>query len=266
MHGARHASGASRALPAKRAFPRRNRLPGRAGARAVSLSSCPAARHTPRAAFPSPLLTERRGAPAQRPGRRCLSHPQREVKWRVATDWLKLRDEYLRSPDGLKPLAERHGIGYGELKRRAAKEGWAARKRAMKKRDAPVPGAQAAAPPATNADRRAQLMAIGDRLTAQLARAAGDLDKRAVQHKRRTKETTYGDEQNRGKPVEETVEEHVSVEVVEVPVDSMGLQRLSSALKILREVTLAGSDDEQSLRKVEELMRKLDEDAGKEPG
>ncbi len=136
----------------------------------------------------------------------------------------------------------------------------------MRKSDAPLPQAQAAAPPVTDADRRAQLMAIGDQLTAQLARAAGELDKRTVQHKRRTKETTYGDEQSRGKPVEETVEERVSLETVVVPVDSMGLQRLSSALKILREVTLQGNEGEQSLRKVEELMRKLDEDAGKEPG
>ena len=184
----------------------------------------------------------------------------------MATDWLKLRDEYLRSPDGLKPLAERHGIGYGELKRRAAREGWAARKRTMRKNDAALPQAQAAAPPVTDADRRAQLMAIGDKLTAQLARAAGELDKRAVQHKRRTKETTYGDEQSRGKPVEETVEERVSLETVSALVDSMGLQRLSSTLKILREVTLQGNEGERSLRKVEELMRKLDEDAGKGPG
>ena len=184
-----------------------------------------------------------------------------------------MRDEYLQTPVSLRKLAEKYGLPRSALEKRAAQEGWHARKTAAqspRRSQATETEARAAAPPEAGiaplfeGDRLAQLQAIGDRLTAQLARATTDLDKQVVQHKRRTREMTYGDPDAPGKPVEETVEEHVRLEVVSVPVSSAGLHRLSTTLKILKEVTLAGGNDEQSLKMVAELMNRLDAEAGRE--
>jgi hypothetical protein len=210
----------------------------------------------------------------------------------VATDWLKVQSEYLHTPVSLQRLAEKHGISHSTLKRRAAKEGWAAQKKAGKTlADEPATPCETAfgvvpvgngcsgtgyaaaawetvAPydtsPVCDTGRLTQLQAIGDQLTAQLAQAVKDLNKQVVQHKRRTKEMTYGDLESHGKPIEETTEEEVLSETIEVPVSSLGVHRLSTALKILREVTLADSGDGQSLKLVAELMKKLDSEAGKE--
>ncbi len=119
-----------------------------------------------------------------------------------------------------------------------------------------------AAPVAGNAaERGAQLTAIGDRLTALLAQATSELDKQVLLHKRRTREMTYEDPQGKGKPIEETVEERVQLEVVDAPVNSMGLKHLSDALKILREVTRADSGSGESVRLVAQLMQKLDDES-----
>ncbi|MCE5344017.1 MAG: hypothetical protein LLF96_10625 [Eubacteriales bacterium] len=203
----------------------------------------------------------------------------------MATDWLKLQEEYLHTPVSLRRLAKKHGIGCTTISNRAAREGWAAQKRTAKPNPPePAVSSETASgttptcempltgdvthpcdvPPACDADRLAQLQAIGDQLTAQLARAVSDLDKQAVQHKRRTKEIIYGDQEAKGKPVEETTEEKVLSETIRVPVSSIGLHRLSTALKILREVTLADNGDMQSLKLVADLMKKLDAEAGKE--
>ncbi len=120
-----------------------------------------------------------------------------------------------------------------------------------------------AVPMAKNASERgAQLTAIGDRLTALLAQATSELDKQVLLHKRRTREMTYEDPQGKGKPIEETVEERVQLEVVDAPVNSMGLKHLSDALKILREVTRADSGSGESVRLVAQLMQKLDDESG----
>jgi hypothetical protein len=176
----------------------------------------------------------------------------------VATDWQKLRNEYLQTSLSIRRLAEKNGVSPSALQKHAAREGWAQDRRARRTED---PAAAAC-----EADRMAQLKAIGDRLTAQLARATDELDKQIVRHKRKVREMTYDDPEASGKPVMETVEERVLLEVVDAPVDSMGLKRLSATLKILRDVTKADGDGEQAVTQVEELMRRLDAEAGKENG
>ncbi len=176
----------------------------------------------------------------------------------MATDWQKLRNEYLQTSLSLRALAGRHGVAPSTLRNRAAREGWAQTRRARQTEEA--------AAPACDADRMAQLKAIGDRLTAQLARATDELDKQIVRHKRKVREMTYDDPEASGRPVMETVEERVLLEVVDAPVDSMGLKRLSATLKILRDVAKADGDGEQGVAQVEELMRRLDTEAGKEGG
>jgi len=50
----------------------------------------------------------------------------------VATDWLKLKDEYLHTAIGLKALARQHGVPYTDLQKMATQENWAAMKRAQR--------------------------------------------------------------------------------------------------------------------------------------
>ncbi len=182
-------------------------------------------------------------------------------------DWQALQTEYLQTGIGLDRLAERHGVKRAELRRRAALEGWTALKKAQ--RLIAIASVTQENPPMnaallTDAQRLEQLKTIRDRLTIQLERATGQLDKQVLLHKRKRREMIYDDPLGKGKPVEETVEENVLLEVVDAPVNSASLQRLSAALKTLREITQADQGDGRGTELVAELMRKLDEEAARE--
>jgi len=185
----------------------------------------------------------------------------------VNIDWQALQTEYLQTGVGLDRLADRHGVKRAELRRRAALEGWTALKKAQKliattsvTQESPSTNTTFL----TDAQRLEQLKTIRDRLTVQLELATGQLDKQVLLHKRKRREMTYDDPLGRGKPVEETVEENVLLEVVDAPVNSASLQRLSAALKTLREITQADQSDGRATELVTELMRKLDEESARE--
>ena len=200
----------------------------------------------------------------------------------MATDWLKLKTDYLSTPVSLRALAVQNGVNPRTLQTVAAREGWAAAKRSGNgaaqpngaKTHAKTPSQAHSArqntaagvplPAQEPSERRARLLAIGDQLTDQLARAAVELDKQVLKHKRKTREMVYDDAQAKGKPVEETVEENYELEIVDATVNCAGLQKLSAALKNLCDVTAAGDSDGQSVGMVAQLMKKLDEEAGRE--
>ena len=192
----------------------------------------------------------------------------------MATDWLKLQTEYLQSELSLRALARLRGVSPTALGRVAAREGWASLKRAQRLLAAaqaatpgapPQPGAEPAADAAYGkAERMARLIAIGDQLTDQLARATVELDKQVLRHKRKTREVVYDGPEARGKPVEETVEENYHLEIVDAPVNCAGLQKLSATLKYLRDAARATDGEAQGVGMVAELMRKLDDDAREE--
>jgi hypothetical protein len=184
----------------------------------------------------------------------------------VSIDWQALQTEYLQTRIGLDRLAEQHGVKRAELRKQAALEGWTALKKARtllakasEAQDEPPAGVARI----TDAQRLEQLKTIRDQLTAQLERATGQLDKQVLLHKRRRREMTYDDPLGKGKPVEETVEENVLLEVVDAPVNSANLQRLSTALKTLREITQGDQGDGHGVELVAELMRKLDEESAR---
>ena len=217
----------------------------------------------------------------------------------MATDWLKLLNEYLDTPFSLRWLADKYEVSRTTLQRYAAREHWAAIKQARltlektapmaqgniatdaiardaaMKRSGTVESALAASkrsargdnsPAAGKGDRLAQLLAIGDQLMVQLARATGELDKQTLKRKRKTREVVYDGAESRGKPVEETVEENYELQIVDGTVDCGGLQKLSATLKNLREVALSHHADEDSTSRVQALMSRLDDDAaGEEP-
>ena len=211
----------------------------------------------------------------------------------MATDWLTLENEYIGTEISLRGLAEKYGLSKSTVEKTAAREGWAAMKRARRALDVALEGApqstafagdgkgtpqeealaaaavppEGGAPVASHTERIARLMAIGDRLTAQLELAAMELNKQVVKHKRKTRELVYEGEDARGKPVEENVEENYQLEIVDGPVNCAGLQKLSATLKNLREAAQAGAETGQSVGMVAELMRRLDEEAarGEEP-
>ena len=110
-------------------------------------------------------------------------------------------------------------------------------------------------------ERRAKLAAIRDQLMAQLARATAELDKQVLLHKRKTREIVYDGLEARSKPMEETTQEEIQMEIVDATVNCMGLQRLSATLKTLSGLAREGGGDAQSVELVARLMQKLDGDA-----
>ena len=190
-----------------------------------------------------------------------------------------MQDEYLRTPISLRDLAARYGVSRNQLQKVASSERWATMKRAgtllkATELETPVPDAPSAAaateesgetpPIATHTERLAKLMAIGDQLTDQLARATVELDNQIVKHKRKKRELVYDGPETRSKPVEENVEENYELEIVDATVNCTGLQKLSATLRNLREVANAGGGEAQSVDKVTQLMQKLDVEAAKE--
>ena len=215
----------------------------------------------------------------------------------MATDWLKLLNEYLDTPISLRGLAEKYGVSRTTLQRYAAREHWAAIKQArltlckttiaVQGKTSPEMIAQVNdgnptaaigseptvspkvervynSPAAGKGDRLAQLLAIGDQLMVQLARATVELDKQTLKRKRKTREVVYDGVESRGKPVEETVEENYELQIVDSTVDCGGLQKLSATLKNLREVAMSHHADEDSTSRVQALMNRLDDDAAGE--
>ena len=182
-------------------------------------------------------------------------------------DWKALATEYVQTGISLKELGAKYGAPLPRVKQRCAAEHWVQLRSAWRQ-IAAVP----ALPPQVSETRPSPrteeaddpmipLEAIRAQLTVLLARAAGELDKQVLVHKSRRKEVTYDDAQGKGKPVEETVEENLRLEVVDALVNCMGLQHLSNALKTLREVAQANAGSAVGTDRVAELMRRLDEEA-----
>lgn len=182
-------------------------------------------------------------------------------------DWNALATEYVQTGVTLKALSEKHGAPLNRVRQHCAAEHWVQLRSAWRQIAAVPALPQQASEPHTpiqtegQDDPIARMEAIRAQLTALLARAAGELDKQVLVQKSRRKEVTYDDSQGKGKPVEETVEESLRLEVVDALVNCMGLQRLSAALKTLRDVAQANAGSAAGTDRVAELMRRLDEEA-----
>ena len=81
-----------------------------------------------------------------------------------------------------------------------------------------------------------RILGMADKLSDQLDQAISELDRQLTKKKKKRRQVEYKDPKAPGKPTREIIEETEELEVAEGPIDRLGLQQLTMALKNLKEV------------------------------
>lgn len=180
------------------------------------------------------------------------------------TDWIAVKNEYISTRISLRKLADKYTVSFSTLEKKARKEKWSAERANIGDKIATKTRQKIVASVATQeADRITRLLSIGDTLAAKLEQAAAELDKTLAKHKRKTKTVEYGDADAKGKPTKEVIVEEEILEAVDAPIDRLGMQQLSAALKNLRDVALTGKTDQAAMDKVDKLLEEITHAAAK---
>lgn len=165
-------------------------------------------------------------------------------------DWLTIKTEYINTDISQRKLADKHGISFNTLKKKANKEHWA---EAREKQRASVTTrvqqkieTQTVNQTVNNIKRLSDLTS---KLLDQIERATAELDSDVVVNKRKTRTIEYKDSTAKGKPTKETIYEKEEKVVVQTLVDRQGLLQVTASLKNLKDVlsfTGEGVDEEDS--------------------
>ena len=163
----------------------------------------------------------------------------------MAIDWISVRSQYVNGHVSLRELAKETGVSYSQIAKVAAKEKWAdmrgeQRIKVESTANQIIADSMAQDIAQTVVDRAKTLLDLGDQLAAQIQRAIGELDRKMVKSKTRTKHVVY--DEKCCKPKEETLEEAEDIVVADGIVDRQGLQQLTAALKNLRDVMMPLQD------------------------
>ena len=155
----------------------------------------------------------------------------------MAVDWIRIRNDYINGGGSYRKLAEKHGVSFGALRAKAKAECWV-EKREQQLHKIATKTAQKTAERISDreAGRMARLLSMADRISDQLDQAIEELDRQIVKKKQKLRELEYKDRSAQGKPTKETITETEELEIVEGPIDRLGLQQLTTALKNLKEV------------------------------
>ncbi len=159
----------------------------------------------------------------------------------MAIDWISVRSQYVNGHVSLRELAKETGVSYSQIAKVAAREKWAdmrgdQRIKVESAANQIIADSMAQDIAQTVIDRAKTLLDLGDQLALQIQRAIGELDRKMVKSKTRTKRVVY--DEKCYKPKEETLEETEDIVVADGIVDRQGLQQLTAALKNLRDVMM----------------------------
>lgn len=178
----------------------------------------------------------------------------------AAVDWLKIKNEYINGGGSYRKLAEKYGVSFATLRRKAKDEDWVSLKNKQQYKVSTKLAQKTAEKIAEQeANRMVKLLRMADRLGAQLDRAIGELDRQMVKNKRKHREIEYKDPKAPGRPTKEVIKETEQIEVVSGSIDRAGLQQLSMALKNLKDtITTVDNGDSDTLKKAKELLGGVD--------
>lgn len=148
-------------------------------------------------------------------------------------DWLQIKNEYINGDTSYRKLVEKYGVSLSTLQTRARREGWPAER--DKQRDmiaAKVIQKTADVISTKEAGRISRILSAADVLLEKLEEAASQLDSHIVTNKVKTKEVKYN---GKNKPTREVVTEIETKDIVPGPIDRLGLQQVTAALKNIRD-------------------------------
>lgn len=171
-------------------------------------------------------------------------------------DWIKIRTDYINGGGSYRTLAEKYKISPTSVGKRAAKEGWTHLKKSQYEITSKKVAQKTAERVAEKeANRAVKLLAMADKLGAQIDRAIGELDRQIVKRKTRTRKVEYKDSGAPGKPTKETIVDKEDIEVAEGVIDRLGLQQISNALKNISDTiqALDGTGDSEGVQIIDDL-------------
>ena len=148
-------------------------------------------------------------------------------------DWLKIKNEYVSGSISYRKLAEKHEVSVNTLTRKAIDGKWKEEREQQHSRIAVKVQQKTADAVATKeANRISRILTSADLLLAKIEEAAEQLDTHIVTNKVKTKKVKY----NEGnKPTEEVTTEEEIKATVPGPIDRLGLQQVTAALKNIKD-------------------------------
>lgn len=156
----------------------------------------------------------------------------------MAVDWLTIRNDYINGGGSYRKLAEKYGVSFSTLEKRAREENWKSEKEKQCERIATeVRQKTEAAIIAKEVKRVERLLAISDKLIDKIERSVTELDLAQVTNKTKTKVIEYKNGKRPDKPTKETIEEKEEILAVSSIVDRKGLQQVAMALKAMWDIT-----------------------------
>lgn len=169
-------------------------------------------------------------------------------------DWLAIKSEYCSTSISYRKIAEKYGVSFNTLKDRAIREGWKEQRDTTHNKIATTTQQKIVVKVSNReVDRLTRLLSIGDKLSAKLDEAAGQLGAYTII--KRKGEHVIKDDKGIDRKVKDTEEIAVPCESV---ISTADAKRIASALKDLNDIAkVADSGKDESLAKARELLEGL---------
>lgn len=156
----------------------------------------------------------------------------------VAVDWLKIKNDYINGGGSYRKLAEKHGVSFSTLEKRAREENWKSEKEKQCDKIATrVRQETEDAIVQKEVKRVERLLSISDKLIDKIERAVAELNQAQVTNKTKVKVIEYKNGKRPDKPTKETITEKEEILAVASIVDRKGLQQVATALKAVWDIT-----------------------------
>jgi len=147
----------------------------------------------------------------------------------IQQNWQSVRDDYIKSTLTLKEICNKYGLKQSTLTSRIKKEGW----RELKE--------------ITNEElenRTRRILNLSDRILDKVEEAIEEVASHIIKTKEKTKSVDYDDD--RKKPLSETVSETEREEIIAGLIDTGSLKQLTATLKDVKDIHLGFTADSAS--------------------
>ena len=156
----------------------------------------------------------------------------------MAVDWLAIRNDYINGGGSYRKLAEKYGVSFSALEKKARAENWKEEKETQCDKIATELRQKTAdAIVQKGVDWVERLLSISDNLIGKIERAVGELDLAQVTNKTKTRVIEYKNRDRPDKPTREITEEKEEILAVSSIVDRKGLQQVAAALKTIWDIS-----------------------------
>lgn len=177
------------------------------------------------------------------------------IKKKSQPSWIKIEQEYVsdinKKPCTIKELSIKYNINYDYMRQYASDNEWSkkrkenltiiSQKTVEKVIDVLVD---------KETDRISRIYSLADRLSDKLEQSIDELDRAMVMNKKKTRVIEYKDDNAKGKPTKETIEENEQLIEIASIIDRAGLKQLTGALKDIKDIQI---EKDSQLEEIEDL-------------